>query len=383
MKAPSFTLGIEEEYLLVDRNTRDLIHEAPASMMADCEALLEGQVTPEFLQCQIEVGTRVCATMAEARCDLAHLRRTVAQVAEQYGFALIAASTHPFAVWGEQKRTPKERYEIIEADLQRVVRRLVICGMHVHVGVEDDETRIDLMNQVTYVLPHFLALTTSSPFWQGEPSGLRSYRVAVWDEMPRTGLPEPFDSFGEFRRHLDIMVDVGLVEDGTKLWWDIRPSVRFPTLEMRICDIATRLDDGICVAALYRCWLHMLHRLRTDNQRWRRYSTLLVRENRWRAQRYGIDEGLVDFGKGRIVPFPELVEEMIALVRASAEELDCVAEIEHMRTILARGTSAHRQMRAYESALAAGATREEAMRAVVDMLIEETMAGLDPGAAPP
>ena len=258
MNEPSFTLGIEEEYLLVDRTSRDLIREAPASMMADCEALLEGQVTPEFFQCQIEVGTRVCRSMAEARQDLAHLRKTVAQVAEQHGFALIAASTHPFAVWGEQKRTAKERYETIEADLQRVVRRLMICGMHVHVGIDDDETRIDLMNQIAYALPHFLALTTSSPFWQGEPSGLRSYRVAVWDEMPRTGLPESFDSFGEFQRHLDIMVSAGLIEDGTKLWWDIRPSMRFPTLEMRICDIATRLEDGICVAALYRCWLHML-----------------------------------------------------------------------------------------------------------------------------
>ena len=228
MSAPSFTLGIEEEYLLVDRDTRDLIHEAPASMMAECEALLEGQVTPEFLQCQIEVGTRVCGSMAEARADLAHLRRTVARVAEGHGFALIAASTHPFAAWGEQKRTAKERYETIEADLQRVVRRLMICGMHVHVGIEDDETRIDLMNQVVYVLPHFLALTTSSPFWQGEPSGLRSYRIAVWDEMPRTGLPDAFDSFGEFRRHLDIMVDAGIIEDGTKLWWDVRPSGRLP-----------------------------------------------------------------------------------------------------------------------------------------------------------
>ena len=345
-------------------------------MMAECEARLEGQVTPEFLQCQIEVGTRVCASMAEARADLAHLRRTVAEVAERHGFALIASSTHPFAVWGEQKRTAKERYEIIEADLQRVVRRLMICGMHVHVGIEDDETRIDLMNQVVYALPHLLALTTSSPFWQGEPSGLRSYRIAVWDEMPRTGLPEPFDSFGEFRRHLDIMVNAGLIEDGTKLWWDIRPSMRFPTLEMRICDIATRLDDGICAAALYRCWLHMLHRLRSDNQHWRRYSNLLIRENRWRAQRYGIDEGLVDFGKGRMLSYPELLEEMIDLVRPSAEALGCVAEVEHARTILSRGTSAHRQMRTYESALAAGATPGEALVSVVDLLIEETMAGL-------
>ncbi len=376
MGEPSFTVGIEEEYLLVDRQSRDLISEAPAAMLPACERLLEGQVAPEFLQCQIEVGTRVCASLDEARQDLAHLRRTVAQVAGEHGLALIAASTHPFAVWGEQRRTDKPRYAVIAQDLQAVVRRLMISGMHVHVGIEDDDLRIDLMNQITYTLPHLLALSTSSPFWQGQDTGLMSYRVAVWHELPRTGLPEQFESFGEFERHVAVLVGAGLIEDGTKLWWDIRPSVRFPTLEMRICDICTRLEDAICIAALYRCWLHMLYRLRLANQRWRRYVAMLINENRWRAQRYGIERGLVDFGKGRIVPYPELLEEMLALVGESAAALGCSAEVEHARTILERGTSAHWQRRAYAEAIEAGADRTEALRAVVDMLIEQTLRGL-------
>ena len=369
-------MGIEEEYLLVDPDTRDLIHEAPPTMLPACEEALEGQVTPEFLQCQIEVGTRVCTTIGEAREDLAHLRRTVASVARDHGLRLIAASTHPFATWDTQKRTHKERYEIIEQDLQDVVRRLMISGMHVHVGIDDDDLRIDLLNQAAYILPHLLALSTSSPFWQSHETGLKSYRIAVWDEMPRTGLPALFESYGEFERHVNVLVSAGLIEDGTKLWWDIRPSVRFPTLEMRICDICTRLEDTICIAAMYRCWLRMLYRLRLDNQRWRRYEPILINENRWLAQRYGIDRGLVDFGKGAVVGYAELLEEMIDLVREDAEHFDCLAEIEHARQVLVRGTSAHRQVAVYNDALAKGAERTEALRAVVDMLIDETMHGL-------
>jgi carboxylate-amine ligase len=373
---PAFTIGIEEEYLLVDRESRDLINEAPPGMMSACEALLEAQVAPEFLQCQIEVGTHVCDTVQEAREDLARLRRTVANVAGDHGLALIAASTHPFAVWGAQKRTAKERYEVIERDLQDVVRRLMISGMHIHVGVGDEDLRIDLMGQACYVLPHLLALGTSSPFWQGHNTGLKSYRIAVWDEMPRTGLPELFDSYAEFQRFVDVLVKANIVEDGSKLWWDIRPSVRFPTLEMRISDICTRLEDTICIAALYRCWLRMLYRLRLNNQRWRRYSQHLVRENRWRAQRYGIDHGLVDFGRGEVMPYAKLIDEILELIRPDAEHLDCVAEVEHAREIVRRGTSAHWQVAAYERAITGGADHTEALRAVVDMLIEETAHGL-------
>ena len=377
MHEPSFTIGIEEEYLLVDAQTRDLIHEAPPTMLAECEALLEGQVSPEFLQCQIEVGTRVCSTVGEARSDLARLRSTVASVARSHGLRLVAASTHPFAARGEQMRTDKERYQTIEHDLQEVARRLVICGMHVHVGIDDDELRIDLMNQVSYALPHLLALGTSSPFWRGHDTGLKSYRISVWDEMPRTGLPEPFESHGEFQRFLDVLVRTGIVEDGTKLWWDIRPSARFPTLEMRISDICTRLEDTVCIASLYVSWLRMLYRLRVRNQRWRRYPRMFIAENRWRAQRYGIDQGLVDFGLGAVVAYPDLLEEMIALCAEDAEALGCTAEVEHARRIVARGTSAHWQVRTWRDAIAGGASEREALEAVVDMLIEETMHGID------
>ncbi len=376
IKEPSFTVGIEEEYMLVDRVTRDLIREAPETLMPRCEELLDTQVSPEFLQCQVEVGTRVCRTIAEARENLRHLRSTVAGVAAEHGLGLVAASTHPFAKGGTKEHTRKDRYEGLAHDLQEVVRRLLICGMHVHVGVEDDDLRIDLMGQVTYALPHFLALSTSSPFWEGHDTGLKSYRISVWDEVPRTGLPEHFDGFEEYQRHVDVLVSAGIIEDASKLWWDVRPSCRFPTLEMRVADICTRLDDGICVAAVYLCWLRMLYRLRRNNLRWRRYAPLLINENRWRAHRYGIDEGLIDFGKGEIVPYPELYEELLQLIGEDAEYFDCVHEVEHGRRILAEGTSAHRQLRTYRDALAGGATERDALEAVVDMLIEDTSHGL-------
>ncbi len=374
--APAFTVGIEEEYLLVDRASRDLVSEPPASMMAECEARLSGQVSPEFLRSQIEVGTRVCRDMGEARADLAHLRATVAEVAGRHGMAPMAASTHPFARWDLQKRTDKERYRDLARDLQAVARRLVICGMHVHIGIEDQELRIDLMNQIVYFLPHLLALSTSSPFWQSEETGLMSYRISVWDEMPRTGLPERFQSWSEYRRHVDVLIKTKIIEDATKIWWDIRPSARFPTLEMRITDVCTRLDDGITIAALYLCILRMLYRLRRNNQRWRIYARMLVNENRWRAQRYGIDEGLVDFGAEKIVPYAGLLEEILDLVAEDAQALGCEAEISRARAIVERGTSAHRQRRIFAERRAAGAGVHEALEAVVDWLVGETTAGL-------
>jgi carboxylate-amine ligase len=376
LATPSFTLGIEEEYLLVDRSTRDLVSHPPPSMIEDCEGLLEGQVSPEFLRSQIEVGTRTCGTLSEARGDLVHLRRTVADVAAQHGFAPIAASTHPFGDWQAQKHTDKERYDVLEQDMQVTARRLLICGMHTHVGIEDNDLRIDILNQVAYFLPHLLALSTSSPFWHGEDTGLKSYRLCVFDELPRTGLPEQFASYGEYQRTVDLMVRAGLLEDATKLWWDVRPSGRFPTLEMRITDVCTRLEDALCCAAIFRCLCRMLYRLRRENQRWRIYSRFLVDENRWRAQRYGFDEGLVDFGKGEIVPYGDLLEEIIELVREDAEYFGCLDELEHARTVLARGTSAHRQLATYRLALQEGVECREALEAVVDWLIEETVEGL-------
>ena len=376
-KTPPFSLGIEEEYLLVDPETRDLVVDVPESLMHDCETRLKERVSPEFLKCQVEVGTSVCKTVKEADEQVRFLRRSVADIAADYGFALVAASTHPTAAWNTQKHTDKERYNILARDMQAVARRLVICGMHVHVGLDDDDLRIDLLGQIAYFLPHLLALSTSSPFWRGENTGLKSYRLAVFDELPRTGLPEHHDSWGEYSRHIAAIVDAGLIEDSSKIWWDIRPSARFPTLELRIPDICTHYRDGIAIAAIYVCLLRMLYRLKLSNQRWRRYANMLIQENRWRAQRYGIDEGLVDFGKGVLGDYAGLLEEIIELTREDAEELDCVEEILHARTILDRGTSAHRQLAVYDSALAAGGDKDAAFKAVVDFLIEETVAGLD------
>ena len=373
---PTFTIGIEEEYLLVDLETRDLAVDPPRSLMSECKKRLKSRVSPEFMQSQIEIGTSKCDTLKQAAEELAFLRQTVSEVAGKHGLAPMAASTHPFAAWDSQKHTPKQRYDVIARDMQAVVRRLLICGMHVHVGLDDDELRIDLLAQIGYFLPHLLALSTSSPFWKGENTGLKSYRLSVFDEMPRTGLPEAFESYEDYQRHVDVMVQAGLVEDATKLWWDVRPSARFPTLEVRVNDICTRMKDGVAIAALYTCLLRMLYRLKRTNQRWRRYSNMLVQENRWRAQRYGIDEGLVDFGRGEILPYKQLLDEMIELTAEDAEALDCVAELRHARQIVRYGTSAHRQVAVYDKAIAAGAGKDQALRKVVDFLVKETVAGL-------
>jgi carboxylate-amine ligase len=372
---PSFTIGIEEEYLLVDRETRDLVADPPAALMEACRKALGEHVSPEFLRCQIEIGTPVCRTAAEARGHLAHLRRTIAEEAGKHGLAPIAASTHPFADWHLQLNTDKDRYNKLARDMQAVVRRLLICGMHVHLGIEDEALRIDLFNQLPYFLPHLLALSTSSPFWRGAPTGLKSYRLAVFSELPRTGLPPAFVDPGEFHRTVDILVATGEIEDGTKVWWDLRPSSRFPTLELRVTDLCTRVDDAVAVAALYQCLTRMLFRLRRNNQRWRSYSSFLVNENRWLAQRFGVRGELIDFGRGEKVPFAQLIEEAITVTEEDADALGCSAEVRHARRVVSDGTSADRQLSVFDAAITAGASNEAALRAVVDHLIAETVAG--------
>lgn len=374
-----FTIGIEEEYLLVDPETGGLADDPPQEILEGCETAIDpsiGLVTPEFLRAQVEVGTAVCRSIKEVRAKLARLRLAVAESAAKHGLAPVAVSTHPSAVWTAQHHTDKERYNMLAEDMQAVARRLVICGMHVHVGIDDDDLRVDLLNQVAYFLPHLLALSTSSPFWQGRNTGLMCYRLSVFDELPRTGLPEQFESYGEYLRHIDVMVGAGLIVDASMIWWDVRPHTRFPTLEMRIPDICTQMDDGITVASLYACILSMLIRLRRNNQRWRTYANLLINENRWRAQRYGFDRGLVDFGRGEVVPYSELLEELLELIRPDAEMFDCVDEVERARDILRRGTSAHRQIAVYEKAIEDGADQQSALKAVEDWLIAETVRGL-------
>ena len=375
---PDFTIGVEEEYLIVDPDTRDLVANPPRALLHECEAAVApevGSVSPELLRSQIEVGTSVCGSIAEVRERLATLRRTLAETLAAHELRIVSASTHPFALWSRQLPTDRERYKALTEDMQTLAQRMVIGGMHVHVGIPDPQDRIDVLNQVTYFLPHLLALSTSSPFWQGRNTGLRSYRLTILHELPRTGLPERFESHGEYQRMIQSLLDAGLIDDPTKVWWDARPHARLPTLEMRITDACTSLDDAVCIAALYVCTVSLLARMRRANQRWRTYPLALLAENSWRAQRYGIDNGLVDFGQNRIKPLDVLMEELLDLIREDAERLDCVAEVEHVRTILSRGTSAHRQLAVYESQRRKGASEQHALEAVVDWLIEETTAG--------
>jgi carboxylate-amine ligase len=377
VKQPPFTVGIEEEYLLVNTQTRDLDNDPPAAMLAECTELGGGQVTPEFLRSQIEIGTRVCKTMDEARAELKKLRGIVVGVGKRHGLAPIASSTHPFARAMQQKHTEKDRYFALAREMQGPARRMVICGMHVHVGIEDDELRIDLMNQLSYFLPHLLALSCSSPFWEGENSGLKSFRLTVFNALPRTGLPEHFASYAEYQRHINILIQNNLIQDTSKIWWDLRPSWRYPTLETRIMDVCTSLDDAIALAALNVCVLRMLWRLRRNNQRWRVYPDLLIRENRWRAMRYSYDEGMLDLAKGELVPFADLLDEMLELIREDAEAMGCTKDVQHAREIIKRGTSAHRQVKQFEDAKSHGASDREALNAVVDWLIRETAKGAD------
>ena len=376
LNEPKFTIGIEEEYLLVDKETRGLIVDPPKSLLEECKELLGDQVTNELLRSQIEIGTKGCSNIQEARQEVARLRKSVIEVTGRYNIAPIACSTHPFSQWFEQEHTPKDRYELLTTEMQAAARRMVICGMHVHIGINDDELRIDLMNQAAYFLPHLLALSCSSPFWHGNDTGLKSYRLTIFDALPRTGLPEKFQSYAEYERHIAILINAGVIEDSTKIWWDLRPSAKFPTLEARIMDVCTSIDDAVSLAALLVCIVRMLYRLRLKNQRWRDYNRMLVRENRWRAMRYSFNEGLIDFAKGDVVPFEKLLDELLELTHEDAKLLGCEKEVFNAKDILKRGTSAHRQLKTYESSKAKGNSDDESLKNVVDQLIAETATGL-------
>jgi carboxylate-amine ligase len=370
---PSFSLGLEEEYLLVDLATRDLVSDPPAELLQRCISETDGRVSPEFLRSQLEVKTSVCGSVAAMRSELGALRRKVCEVSAQYGIAPIAASTHPFARPPQRPpHTDHERYADIAREVQGGARRMVICGMHVHVGLEDDDARIDVMNQLSYFVPHLLALSCSSPFWEGDDMGMQSFRLMLLSSLPRTGLPDRFDSYGEFRRHLDALVRNGLIEDTTKVWWDIRPSSRYPTLETRVFDCCTHLDDAVSLAALNLALVRKLYRLRRANQTWRRYPRMLIAENRWRAMRFGSDASLLDLARGELVPFTELLDELLTTTREDAVALGCLAETEHARTILKRGSSAHQQLEIYHTARHQGATDGEALSAVVGWLAKVT-----------
>ncbi|SDZ37391.1 carboxylate-amine ligase [Jannaschia faecimaris] len=371
--SPDFTIGIEEEYLLTDAQTGALVR-APDALMKACRDVLGDQVSPEFLQCQIEVGTGVCANIAEARSDLSHLRRTVAGIADEHGLKPIAASCHPFSDWRDQSFTDKDRYRDLERDLRGVAHRMLICGMHVHVGIADRDTRIDLCNRLTVYLPHLLALSASSPFWSGADTGLSSYRLSVFDNMPRTGLPPHLDDWADWRRKVAMLTDMGVIEDASKIWWDLRPSEAYPTLETRICDVCPRLEDTLTLVALVQSLLRMLWR--TGGGAPTNDDLFLTQENRWRAQRFGLREGLIDMETRRIRPVSDAMDDLIALVAQDAAHLGATTEVARTTQIVKRGTAAAQQRAIRDRALQDGADRTEAMRAVVRHLAREFTADL-------
>jgi glutamate---cysteine ligase / carboxylate-amine ligase len=378
--APSLTLGIEEEYFLVEPETCALAAKADPAFLEEANKLLSGHMSVELFQSEFEVETGVCRSIAEARQELRGLRRAVIELAARHGLAPIAASSHPFSSWRHQRTTESERYRIMAEEYQTIARRSIVTGMHVHVGIADDEARIDLMNRVKPWLPLLLALSTSSPFWDGRDTGLKAIRGTVFGDFPRTGIPDRFESFAAWREFLALLGETELLPDPTKLWWDIRPSIRLPTLELRVADVCTRLEDALTIAALYQAliaWLAVSPRPPTTPPASER---TLIAENKWRAQRSGIAATLGDFTSRTAVPVAELVERLVADLADHAARLGCLDEVENARRIVREGTSADRQRQIFTAALDDGASRHEALQAVVRWLIDTTAAGTSPSA---
>jgi carboxylate-amine ligase len=374
---PTFTFGIEEEYFLVNPRTRALVSEPPKGVLDECRAALGDHFSAEFQRSQIEVATPICTAASDAREHLLHLRSRVAEIASHHGLAPLAASTHPFTPWRTQRHTNKHRYNAIADDLKGVGRRMVIGGMHVHVGIDNDDQRIAVMNEMRLFLPLLLALSTSSPFWQAENTGLKSYRTAINDATPRSGSPEAFANWNDYLRTVGTLVRSEVIDDATKIWWDLRPSARFPTLELRITDICPLIDDALCIAALFRCLCRSLWRWSKKGRRSATYPLLVLNENRWRAQRYGLEQGFIDLRREKIIASTALVDDVLEMVREDADHLGCNTEVDHARTILRRGTSADRQLALYRQRLDRGLSRPRALKEVVDQLIIETVAGTD------
>ncbi|MFN2493722.1 MAG: carboxylate-amine ligase [Pyrinomonadaceae bacterium] len=359
-----FTLGIEEEFQIVDPHSRELRSHV-SEFFDEGKMILGEQIKPEMIQSMIEVGTGICKNIQEARADITRLRSIISALAAKTGLVIVAASTHPFSRWQDQKIYDDERYELLVQELQTVARSLLIFGLHVHVGVADPERRIHIMNAARYFLPHVLALTTSSPFWMGHNTGLKSYRTEVFKQFPRTDIPDHFDSFGSFQRYVELLVRMGCINDGKKIWWDLRPHPFFPTLEFRICDIPTRVDDTIAIAALFQAIVAKLTKLIDQNLGFRLYRRMLIQENKWRAVRWGIDGKMIDFGKQKEVATRDLILELLDFVDDVVDELGSRKEIEHIHTILQRRTSAEEQLRVF--------AETNDLNAVVDRLIELTM----------
>jgi len=372
--APTFTIGIEEEYQTVDPVTRDLRSHIHAEIIEKGKLLLQERVKAEMHQSVVEVGTSVCSNIKDAKDEVRKLRRDMINLAKENGLRLAAAATHPFADWRVQEIYPDERYHNIVEDMQLVARANLIFGLHVHIGVEDRETAIHMMNHARYFVPHILALSTNSPFWLGMNTGLKSYRCKVFDKFPRTNIPDYFPSYGEYENFIKLLVKTGCIDNAKKIWWDIRPHPFFHTIEFRICDIPMRVDETIALAALIQATVAKLYKLYAANQGFRLYRRALIMENKWRAARYGLHGKLIDWGQQTQVPVKELILELLAFVDEVVDELGSREEIEFVHKILEMGSGADRQLQVFE--------KTGDLKKVVDFIIEETEVGVAEEADP-
>ena len=367
MNNPSLTIGIEEEYQIIDPETRELRSHITQILEAG-RLILKEQVKPELHQSVIEVGTEICRTPAEARAELVKLRGSIIELAGQHGLKIAAAGTHPFSSWLTQEITPLERYLGVKKDMQDLAQQLLVFGTHVHIGIEDREFLIDASNVARYFLPHLLCLSASSPFWMGRNTGLHSYRSIVFRNFPRSGIPPVFQSWAELKYLVDTMIHTNCIPDGSKIWWDVRPNWKYPTLEFRIFDVCTRIDEAVCVAAIVQALIAKLWKMRRDNVTFRVYPTALIDENKWRAVRHGLDGKLLDLGKQEECPARDLIREMIDWFLGDViDELGTRREVEYAYRILEHGSSADRQLAVFE--------RTGDLKAVVDHLIGETEEG--------
>lgn len=359
------TVGVEEEYQIID-SSGDLRSHID-TLLAAAAPRLGDKVKREMMQSVVEVGTSICRDVEEARDQLAEMRGTLAGLLQPEGLRIACAGTHPFSKWNEQQITDHDRYKMLEEELQDVVRSLLIFGLHIHVGIPDPDLRIEVLNEARYFLPHLLAISTSSPFWMGRNTGLKSYRSVIWSNFPRTGIPPDLNSFDEYENYVELLVKTGSIDNGKKIWWDLRAHPNFPTLEFRVCDMPTRLEETICIAALTQAICAKLLKLRASNLGFRKYMPALIGENKWRAIRYGLEGKLIDFGKQAEVPMHDLALELIEFVDDVVDELGSRPAVGYLHTILAEGTSADRQLAVFK--------KTGDIRAVTELLAEETLRG--------
>ena len=369
MSIPSFTLGIEEEYQTVDPVTRDLRSHIQVELLEKGKLILQERVKAEMHQSVVEVGTGICKNIKDAKAEVKTLRRNIVRLAKENGLRLASVATHPFADWRVQEIYPDDRYKGIVEDLQLVARANLIFGLHVHVGIEDRETAIQMMNHARYFVPHMLALSTNSPFWLGMNTGLKSYRCKVFDKFPRTNIPDYFPSWGEYENFIKLLIKTNCIDNAKEIWWDIRPHPFFNTIEFRVCDIPMRLDETIALAALIQATVAKLYKLHSANQGFRLYRRALLMENKWRAARYGLDGMMIDFGKQKEVPARDLIREYLDFIDDVVDELDSREELNYIHEMLERGSGADRQLRVY--------AETGDLKKVVDYIIEETEAGLE------